>query len=317
MIPEFPNFKKLDLSDKKEVEKLVSKFPPYSAFNFTNLWAWDIRADREIAKLNGNLVVRFTDYETKEPFISFLGTNECENTVFTLLTFACNSKICPKLRFITEESIKHLQSANLLVEEDRNNFDYLFSPSKLSELQGAKFKDLRRLAKKFSKEHPDAVFRLKDPSDLSIQSKIHFTLRQWEHRKKVQNKTCDLRFEEKALCRLLENAKSHKLILSCIFLHGTMLCFGIDEVLPNRNAVSHFIKADNSFSGIYEFFNRELARYLTTLDIKLWNWQQDLNIKNLRETKLGYRPVNFLKRYTVSLNDAHEHDFQGLRKIRS
>lgn len=308
MIPEFPNFKKLELSDKEDIEAFVSNFPPHSAFNFTNLWAWDIRADREIAKLNGNLVVRFTDYETGDPFLSFLGSNKCENTVFTLLSFAGDSKILPKLRFITEESIRHLQSANLHIEEDRNNFDYLFSPSKLAELQGAKFKDLRRLAKKFSKEYPDAVFRLKDPSDVSIQNKIHLTLRQWEHRKKVQNKICDLRFEEKALRRLLEDAKNHKLILSCIFLHGEMLCFGIDEALPNRNAVSHFIKADNSFSGIYEFFNRELAQYLTTLDIKSWNWQQDLNIKTLRETKLGYRPVDFLKRYTVSLNDTSERD---------
>ncbi len=314
MISEFPNFKKLELLDKEEIEKFTSKFPPYSAFNFTNLWAWDIRSDREVAKLNGNLVVRFTDYETKEPFLSFLGTNKCEDTVFTLLSFASNSKIYPKLRFITEESIKHLQSANLLVEEDRNNSDYLFSPSKLAELQGAKFKDIRRLAKKFSKEYPDAVFRLKDLGDLSVQNKIHLTLRQWEHRKKMQNKTCDLKFEEKALCRLLENVKDHKLILSCVFLQGTMLCFGIDEILPNRSAVSHFIKADNSFKGIYEFFNRELAQYLTTLDIASWNWQQDLNIKNLKEAKLSYCPVAFLKRYTVSFNYVNEHDLQELHE---
>lgn len=310
MIPEFPNFKKLELSDKEEIEEFVSMFPPYSAFNFTNLLAWDIRADREITKLNGNLVIRFTDYETEEPFLSFLGANKCENTILTLLSFANNSKIFPKLRFIPEESIKYLKSASLYVEEDCGNSDYLFSPSELAKLEGIKFKELRRLARKFSEKYPDAVFQVEDVSNLSIQNKIHLMLRQWECQKKAQNKTCDLKFEEKALNRLLENARSHKLILSCVFLHDTMIGFGIDEVLPNKNAVSHFIKADNSFSGIYEFLNRELAKYLTTLDVTSWNWQQDLNIKNLRETKLGYRPIAFLKRYTVSFSDAYGHDLQ-------
>jgi len=314
MIPEFPNFKKLELSDKKEIEKIFSKFPPYSVFNFTNLWAWDIRADRKIAKLNGNLVVRFTDYETKEPFLSFLGVNKCESTAFTLLSFAGSSNISPKLRFITEESSMRLQSANLLVKEDRDNFDYFFSTAELAKLQGIKFKKHRNLARRFSEKYPDAAFQLKDLSDLSIQNKLHLVLRQWEQRKKMQNKACDLKFEEKALNRLLKNAKSHKLILSCVFLHDALLGFSIDEVLPGRNAIAHFIKADNSFRGIYEFFNRELAQYLTTLNIFLWNWQQDLNIKNLRETKLGYRPIAFLKRYTVSLNDTREHDLQKKHK---
>lgn len=318
MIPEFPNFKKIELSDKEEIEEYVSKFPPYSTFNFTNLYAWDVKENRKVSKLNGNLVFLYSVFFAEKSFLSFLGNKKCEDTALALLSFANNDpKIYPELRFITEESANQLQSANLHVKEDRNNFDYLFSPSKLSELQGIKFKELRRLAKKFSEEYPDAVFQLKDLSDLSIQNKVHLTLRQWEHRKKVQNKTCDdFEFEEKALCRLLEDAKSHKLILSCVSLHDAMIGFSIDEVLPDRNAIAHFIKADNSFRGIYEFLNRELAKYLTTFDVELWNWQQDLDIKSLRETKLGYRPVAFLKRYTVSLSNIPEqHDSQKIHNI--
>lgn len=301
MIPEFPNFKKLELSDKNEIEKFVSKFPPYSAFNFTNLYAWNIRDDRKISKLNGNLVVLFTDYDTKEPFLSFLGTNKCKDTALELLYFADKSKIFPKLRFITEESIKSLQFANLHIEEDRDNFDYLFSILKLSKFQGIKFKKHRNLTTRFSKDYPDAVFQIENLNDLLTQEKIHNVLRQWENGKKIQNKTYDLRFEEKALYRLLENITSPSLILSCIFLHKVMIGFSIDEILSNQNVMSHFIKANNSYKGIYEFFNKELAKYLKSQNVEVWNWQQDLNITNLRKTKLGYRPISFLKRYVVSL----------------
>ena len=182
MLPKFPNFKKLELSDREDFEKFVSKFPPYSAFNFTYLWAWDLG---EVSELNGNLVIRFaTDFKTMEPFLSFLGTNKYEDTVRTLLSFAKNSKIFPKLQFITKESIKYLQATNLKIEEDRDNFDYLFSPSELAELQGNQFKELRRLARIFSEKYPEAVFQLRDLSDLSIQKQIHLTLRKWEHQKK-------------------------------------------------------------------------------------------------------------------------------------
>lgn len=309
MIPEFPNFKKIELSDKKEIEKFVSKFPPYSTFNFTNLWAWDVKNNRKISKLHGNLVFLYSVFFAEKSFISFLGNNKCEDTAIALLSFANNDpRIYSELRFITEESARQLQSAGLLVEEDCSNFDYIFSPPKLAELQGIKFKKIRRLSKKFSEDYPDAVFQLKDLDDLLIQKKIHLMLRQWECRKKAQNKTCDdIEFEKRALCRLMKDAKNNKLILSCVFLHDAMLGFSIDEILPGGSAIAHFIKADNSFRGIYEFFNRELAQYLTSLDIKIWNWQQDLNIKNLREAKLGYRPSTFLKRYAVSLNDVHEH----------
>jgi len=304
MIPEFPQFKNLQLSDKEEIEKIASKFPPYSAFNFTNLWAWDVRGDRKLSKLNGNLVVLFTNYNTQEPYLSFLGINKCEDTTFKLLNFAEESKIFPKLCFITKETIQHLQSSSLHIEEDCDNSDYIFSPSRLAELCGSELKDQRHLARRFRRENPDAVFSFENLSDPSIQEKIHSVLRQWENRKKSQNKPFDLRFEEKALRRLLETADTHKLTLSCVHLHDAMLGFSIDEILPSQNVIAHFIKADNFYRGIYEFINKELAQHLVNCSATSWNWQQDLNIENLRKTKISYRPIALLKRYTVSLSPA-------------
>jgi uncharacterized protein len=303
MIPKFPNFKRLELSDKKEIERIVFKFSPHSTFNFTNLFAWDVRDNRKISKLNGNLVVLYSVFFVKKPFFSFLGSNRCENTVFKLLDFANKLNISPELRFITKESIDCLKSKNLCVTEDRDNFDYLFSPSNLAEFRGVKFKEHRYLVRRFKKEYPNAVFQIKDLNDPLMQKNIYRMLKQWGFRKKEEGKTFDLRFEEKALRRLFKNAADKKLILSGVFLGNEMLGFSIDEILPNKNAMAHFIKADNSFKGIYEFLNQELAKYLKNFNIELWNWQQDLNIENLRKTKLGYCPVAFLKRYTVSLNN--------------
>ena len=67
----------------------------------------------------------------------------------------------------------------------------------------------------------------------------------------------------------------------------------------NRAAV---ITASNlSFKGIYEFMNEKIAQELVKQNIHLWNWQQDLNLEGLRKLKLSYRPIDFLKKFTVSV----------------
>ena len=301
MIPIFPNFKKLELTDKEEVEKFTSKFPPYSDFNFTSLWAWDTDGERMISELNGNLVVRFTDYETCEPFLSFLGTTEPERTARELIRFAETSGISPVLRLVPEESIKDLSGSDLLVEEDRDNFDYIFSVSELANLQGIKFKGKRHLAGKFLREYPDISFELKKPNDPAMRKQIVSVFQDWTNKKIADKKAHDFEYEGMAIERLLQITNNKNLIVSCIFLSDVMVGFSIDEILPSRNTVSHFIKADISYQGIYDFLNKKLAQYLSSQGIIYWNWEQDLGIGYIKRSKMSYRPVNFLKKYKISL----------------
>src|SRR3989339_2014388 len=179
MIPIFPNFKKLELSDKKDVEKFTSKFPPYSDFNFTSLWAWDTNGERMISVLNGNLVVRFTDYNTCEPFFSFLGINKTEHTARELIRFAEKSGISPILRFISEESVKDLQKSDFLVEEDRDNFDYIFSTSRLSAFSGIKYKTKRHGVNKFLTSYPNAIFKSEKSINPILREHIINLLQKW------------------------------------------------------------------------------------------------------------------------------------------
>lgn len=305
MIPTFPDFKKIEIGDKKGIESFTHRYHPYSDFNFTNLWAWDTHSRRRISKLNGNLVVLFTDYITGEPSLSFLGTHKCDDTAHQLLQFARTSKLSPVLRYITEESIKEMRSTDLHIVDDKHNFDYIFSVSQLAHPQGSKLKEKRYLAKRFVREYPEASFELRGINEKSAQGHIISVLRRWEKQKKLNRKEYDIEHEEKAIRRILSTPHDHKLVLSCVILDDVMLGFSIDEILPNKYAISHFIKADVSFKGIYEFLNERVAQYLLTHHVELWNWEQDLNIEGLQRLKTGYRPVHFLKKYRVSLKTPH------------
>ncbi len=305
MIPVFPVFKKIEISDREAIESFSLRYPPYSDFNFTNLWAWDTEGVRKISELNGNLVVLFTDYQTGEPFLSFLGTNEVQNTARSLLQFAKESNMPLALRLITEESATLLDHSDLLIEPDENNHDYVFSVSLLADPKGGELKEKRSLANRFVRENPDAHFELRPLRDSGVGEQILKALHRWEQKKKQDNKPYDIVNEEKALMRVLESVQNgelanDRLFLSGVFSGGNMLGFCIDEIVPDKYAISHFIKADNSYKGIYEFLNEKVAQYLSAHDVDFWNWQQDLNIEGLRTVKQSYHPVKLLKKCTIS-----------------
>lgn len=301
MIPQFPNFKKIEIEDKLEIEKFTSMYEPFSDFNFTSLWSWDVKDERMVSLLNGNLVVRFTDYGVGNPFFSFLGTNEIENTMKTLIGFAKETGVSDILKFIPEDTIKNFTSTDFFIEEDRDNFDYIFSIFELVELKGQKFKEKRNLFNRFVREYREAVFELKNLDEKKVHEQILLVLNSWATKKELDNKEYDLEYEEIAIRKLLSTYENHNLIISCVLLKDEMIAFSVDEIMPNGYALSHFFKANNSYIGIYDFFNQKVSEYLLSQNTQFWNWEQDLGIENLRKSKMSHNPIKFLKKYKVSL----------------
>ena len=81
-----------------------------------------------------------------------------------------------------------------------------------------------------------------------------------------------------------------------------MIGFSIDELLPNKFVMGHFIKADVRYKGIYEFLNEKTAGYLYINNYLDWNWQQDLGITGLRKLKKSYQPLKMFKKFKVTSN---------------
>ena len=134
MLPEFPEFKKLELSDKKDIEKFTSKFPPYSDFNFVSMWSWDTKGEIRISVLNNNLVVRFTDYVTNKPYILFIGENKIPETAHKLIIFSKENYQEDSLRLIPEEVANILSKLEFQILPDLDSHDYIYSTEDLSSM---------------------------------------------------------------------------------------------------------------------------------------------------------------------------------------
>ncbi|MBU0999249.1 DUF2156 domain-containing protein [Patescibacteria group bacterium] len=299
MIPEFPQFKKLEFSDKKDVEKFTSKFPPYSDFNFISMWIWDISNNMEISQLNKNLVVVFSDYISGKPFISFIGKNKISETALELINFSKKNYQTSSLKLIPEEMAKILMKLGFSAIPDLNSHDYIYSTSHLANMDAWHQNSSSKRIRQFIKKYPD--FFIRQYSSVKKISKNEYleVFKKWTKNKKIEN-YFELS-EYKAFEKLFQADNENIKVLS-LYLKNILIGFSIFEILADNYAISHFIKADISFhSSVYDILNFEEAKILKNQGIKYYNWEQDLGIQGLRNSKLKYKPSFLLKKYKVSL----------------
>ena len=298
VIPLFPQFKNIELGDRNDVAAITDRFPPYSDFNFTSLWTWDTLGGRSLSLLNGNLVVRFTEYLSDSAFLSFIGDNDCDATAHALFAHSASIGVPPVLRLVPEASARRLRAYN--ATEDADQHDYVYSVSEWRYLSGRRNHRTKMHAQKFERENSAAVTRTIELQNRPVQTQMLDVASIWEKHKHEQNRNYQPNDELKALARLFTTNAQMSLLGTGLFLDGTMIAFSIDEVLKNHQAICHFMKADFAYKGLYQYFNRQKAHRLGALGVAYINCEQDLGLPALRAAKLAMRPTHYLKKYSVA-----------------
>lgn len=299
MIPHFPKFKKLELTDKEEIEKINVKHLPYSDFNFVSLWSWDIKGEIRISQINGNLVVSFTDYLTGEPFYSFLGNNKVNETAEKLLELSKKEGLKSQLKLVPEDSLTGLDLSKFKTEEDRDHFDYLYSVPELKNLEGGKFVKKRNQVSIFLRNYPNVKTKIIDLKDKNIQGGIVNLFLEWL-KKKIEIEKVFESHEEVAISRLLLAIDTCHLVGVGAFSNEKLIGFFINELTKSEYVVAHASKVDKSFVGINSFLMKKNAEILFSFKKLIFNYEQDLGMENLRDAKIRFRPTQFLKKYRLS-----------------
>lgn len=293
MIPKFPEFKKIEISDKGDIQSFIHGYKPYSDFDFTTFWMWDVDGKRGWAELNGNLVTRFTDYLTGEIFYSFFGVNDVNENIQTLLEFAKSSK-APALRLIPDFVVDRIDFHEniFLIEEDQDNFDYVYNIKKLVDYPGYTYAQQRKMRNRFVSRYSDVSIVPLDLGEHHVEIKA--LVKKWE-----ENKTLGYYNEEEAFNKVIESADSFPLMNVGVMVQKKLVGFTVNEIIDENFAISHFAKADTAYTGIYSYMMRETANMLAFQGCKFLNCEQDLGIPGLRQAKGSYRPEFFLKKYTL------------------
>src|ERR1043165_1253332 len=204
MLPRFPNFKKLQLSDREDVQRHTSRHAPFSDFNFTALWSWDTDDTMLLCELNGNLVVRFADFATGDAFYSFLGCDDLDDTVVALLDLSDKENLQPRLQLVPELAAGRLRAKTFVVVEDQDHADYILMVDRLLTYQGPTFASKRNEVRKFLRCSPEARFELLDLDDKRVIEQAEELFWLWLGRRHAA-KDCNAERELKAFTRCLKS----------------------------------------------------------------------------------------------------------------
>lgn len=297
---QFPNFKKLELSDQQEIESFTEGFLPYSDFRFSSLWAYNTNNFTEFTFLNNNLVIKHGDYVTGEPMFSFIGDNNTEETVGTLFTYLKDCKLPEQLSVIPEDSIKDLRSNSNLelnIAEDPDQSDYIIPLKESSEAKNINPHKLKALSE-FKINSPNFFLKNLSLKDLGTQKEVFNLFDLWAKKRNRPNEVSNI--ERIATKRIIEISNLLNLLALGLYVDGKMIGYIIDEYLSHTYVIGHFIKADTAYKGIYELINQESAKIHTNAGYKYINIEQDLGIPGLRTSKMQRSPSFFLKKYKIT-----------------
>jgi uncharacterized protein len=291
--------KTIDLEDRHILREFCKKFPPYNDFEFASLWTYNPENRNAYGIVNDNLVIKIQDFLTGEFFYSFLGTYRVKETIEILLSKCNEDGIKPQLRLIPEVNISHTPDIEkyFFIKEDPDSFDYVLSVEEVAILKGSKFHEKRNLVNSFKNLYPDHQVTRLNLDDEQIREHIKVMLRVWEMNKgKTSNETI---MEFTAIERLIESAHIHDIICLGVYLNSKCIGFVTFHIVHDNYAILSFEKGDIRYKGIYEYLNHQAAIYLKSLGVTYINYEQDLGIPGLKKAKTLWRPVHFLKKYTI------------------
>jgi hypothetical protein len=300
-IPRFPTFRRLEIADRAAIETKTRRFPPYSDFGFTSLWAWDTDETCAISMLGGNLVVRLQDYRTEECVFSFLGQDAVGATVGALLAHARREGLPVQLRLVPEAVIAADEGVRrrYAVALDRDNFDYVYAVEAWAHFLHPGFREHRRKLAR-CRECAALDCRLLDAGDSAVQGAMLALFDRWAAQKPALAGE-DRQRERTALERVFVLAGGDRLEAGGFYDGERLVGFSIWEGLPGGEwAVIHFQKADRAYRGLSSWQAQELGRLLLTRGYRLINFEQDLGIPGLGEFKRSLQPCRFLRKYVVA-----------------
>ena len=289
------NFKPISLEQQSEYSKCFAKCPQKTSdYSFVNLWGWAKEYGLEWAWTDNLVWVRQTipeiqywapigpweEIDWKSCFDEF---SERQNQFI---------RIPEKLLRVWKESY----GDRFAIEEERGNWDYIYSISELIELTGKRFHKKKNLLNQFRKNYNFQFIPFGTET-------IHMALAMQEDW--CTWRDCEssdvLTAENNAISRVLSSwEKLNGIMGGAIIVNETMAAYTVAERLSADMLLIHFEKGNTDFKGIYQAINQI---FLENSDKKyeIVNREQDLGDEGLRKAKLSYNPVDFLKKYRVNL----------------
>ncbi len=290
---QFPNFSLIDISKKDVISNLISDLPCYSDFNLLSLLTWNAENNNSFSILNNNLVICIKDYLSDGYIYSILGKNDIDISLNALLEK--HEKLC----FVPEMVIQNCHNKSPYnFEEDLDSYDYIINTQYMSELQGKKYKSLRKAVNTFTQQIKDFTIKTLDLTSKSDVDNIIKLTEDWCNNKNFDEKK---RLEDvNSIKKFIDLSKYFNTLSLGLYTNGRLIAFTLNEIIDDLWAMGHFGKADNNYEKCSYFLEHISSKILLERGIIYINIQQDAGILGLREYKKSLAPEYYFKKFTIT-----------------
>lgn len=286
-VPQYPECAPITLSMRPELHPHLSMLPDgVSEFTFAGLYLFRETYNYRVSRLPGDTLLISGTKDEKKFFMLPCGLPDDEALVCDLF------ERYDYLKGLSESNADtawvRLEALGLSVQEDRDNFDYLYLRDDLANLPGKKFHKKRNHVNAFvnSYEFDEQAMRVRHIPDATR------ILEEWQ---KGRNDLTDYTAATEALQLFRELGLKGYIV----YVEDDPAAYTIGEpLMKGQSFVVHFEKAIDSYRGIYQFVNKAFAAMLPK-HYKWINREQDLGDEGLRQSKMTYRPSGFVKKYRV------------------
>jgi len=292
-IPVYPDFVSVELELRNEIHPLLSRtVDGVSEFTFSNLFLFRKRYQYRITLLpDGNPIISgITPGSTSAFFMSPCGYPGSDVLADLFKTHDYWKNIPPSLLELSVDGVsfrRQIEKMGITISEDRNNFDYLYLKSDLAKLPGRKYHKKKNLVNAFIKNWPDHEER---PLEAALIPDALAVLEGWRNDKGDEIDFCAAR-------NALEHFSELELTGALYYVDKKPVAYCLGETICRGAMFAvHFEKALETYKGVFQFMNQAFAASLPD-GISLINREQDLGDKGLRQAKMTYRPIGFVRKF--------------------
>lgn len=184
------------------------------------------------------------------------------------------------------------------VEEDRDSWEYLHKFSELKELPGKKYMKKRNRIHHFMNETPYDYI----PITPEVIPRIVDFQREWCESYRIFSGFESIANESEGIIReiLGQWEQLPQLRGGAIEVMGKIAAYTIAEVVGDTLMI-HFEKGSLEYNAAFQVINHEFLANIEG-DFKFVNREEDMGIPGLRDAKMSYHPLGFIKKYNVKID---------------
>jgi hypothetical protein len=279
------DFRPLELADKSLFESHISDDINYEN-TFACIYSWSAAFDYEIAVLPSALILRISHY-----FDTVRTKNKSHDEYIEECASFCRQKGWAFSMKILEKDFINLcpqTKDKYKFTPLTGHYDYIYDAKDLAQYPGIKFQKKRNLLSQFLRKYKYEF--------VDYDRQKHYDAILEFHNQRANE------MEKAAFKRALDNLESLDLYCGIIEIEGKIAAFSVSTKPRNGAVEIIFEKGDVDYKGIYAAIVKFTAQKHFE-NCSFINRQEDMDMENIRKSKLSYNPTMQIKKYEIEFKD--------------